>query len=90
MAWRIPDATKIPPSRRVRIEVALGVASAVLLALTMAWPDWIERFFGLAPDAGDGSAEWGLALAFGVAALVFFADAGRMWRRRARASAASK
>ncbi len=25
-------------------------------------PDWIERIFGLAPDGGDGSAEWGLAI----------------------------
>lgn len=69
---------------RFWIETALGMSSAVVLAMTLAWPDWIETIFGLEPDAGDGSAEWGWAIALAVATLVFFADAGRTWWRIAR------
>jgi len=32
--------------------------STVLSVLTVAWPNWIERAFGVDPDAGDGSLEW--------------------------------
>jgi hypothetical protein len=58
--------------------------------MTLVLPDWIERLFGLSPDGGDGSAEWGWVIAFAAATLVFFADAARWWRRTARAPAASK
>lgn len=68
-------------------EIGLGVVSALLLALTLAVPDWIERVFEVEPDAGDGSAEWGLALALSIATLVLFVDAGRIWWRAARAEA---
>ena len=79
---------RLPP--RFWVETVLGAASAAVLALTLALPDWIERIFGLEPDGGDGSAEWGWAIAFAVATLVFFADAGRMWWRTARPRVASK
>ena len=75
---------------RFWVEASLGAASAAVFALTLVWPDWIERSVGLAPDAGDGSTEWGWAVALAVVTLVLFADAGRMWRRTVRASAASK
>ena len=75
---------------RFWIESVLGTASAVVLATTLAWPDWIERIFGLEPDGGDGSVEWGWAIALAVGTLVCFADAGRTWWRTTRASAASK
>lgn len=78
------------PSLRLRIETALGVASAALLALTLAIPNWIERFFGFEPDGGDGSAEWGLAISLAIATLVLFGDAYRLRSRSARASAPSK
>lgn len=44
--------------------------------------DFIERFFGLSPDNGDGSTEimWLVALAAVIAAAAYF----RMKRRRAR------
>ena len=77
--------TRLP--LRFWIESAFGLASAVLLAMTWVWPDWIERLFGLEPDAGDGSAEWGWAVAFAIATLVLFVDAGRAWRRAAREAA---
>jgi len=75
---------------RFWIETALGAASAAVLAMTLVWPDWIERLFGLEPDAGDGSAEWGWAVAFAVATLVLFADAGRTWWRTTSASDGSR
>jgi hypothetical protein len=75
---------------RFWVEMTFGVASAALLAMTLAWPDWIERVLGLAPDGGDGSAEWGWTAGFAIATLVFFADAGRTWWRSARAPAALK
>jgi hypothetical protein len=78
------------PSLRWRIEAALGAISAVLLALTLAIPSWIERIFGFEPDGGDGSAEWGLAISLAIATLLLFADAHRLRSRAARASAPTK
>ncbi len=75
---------------RLRIETALGAASAALLALTLAIPNWIERFFGFEPDGGDGSAEWGLAISLAVATLLLFGDAYRLRARIARASAPTR
>ena len=44
--------------------------------------DFIERFFGLSPDNGDGSTEilWLVALALVIASIVYF----RIQRRRSR------
>jgi len=64
-----------------------GVISAALFALTLWVPDWIERAFDLAPDGGDGSAEWGLAAAFAVASIVLVSDAALVWRRSQLSSA---
>jgi hypothetical protein len=78
------------PSLRWRIETALGVVSAALLALTLAIPNWIERFFGFEPDGGDGSAEWGLAISLAIATLMLFGDAYRLRSRSARSSAPTR
>ena len=64
---------------RFWVEVAFGALSAALLASTLVWPDWIERLFAIAPDGGDGSAEWGWAITLSVVTLVCFLDAGRRW-----------
>ena len=66
---------------RSSVEAIFGAISAALFALTICVPDWIERAFDLAPDGGDGSAEWGWAAAFAIASLVFVADAALLWRR---------
>ena len=75
-----------PLPKRFWFETILGIVSAAALALTLAVPDWFERLFDLAPDGGDGSAEWGLAAALAVATVMLFADAGRIgWRHSKRA-----
>jgi hypothetical protein len=68
---------------RVRfwVEAALAVISPACLALTLAWPQWIEGIIGLEPDGGDGSAEWGWTFALGAATVVCIAAARRTWKR---------
>jgi hypothetical protein len=68
-------------SLRLWIEAALGACSALLLAITLVWPDWIERVFGVDPDGGDGSTEWGLVVTLVVLTLAAFGLAWRDWRR---------
>ena len=67
--------------RFVWIEVVLATVSATCLAATLIWPHWIEDITGLEPDGGDGSTEWGWALAFFVAMIVCIAAARRTLKR---------
>lgn len=69
---------------RIWAEVFLGLMSTAFLALTILLPDWIEMLFGLMPDAGDSSAEWGLALSWALVSVLMFAFAGRTWRKHVR------
>jgi hypothetical protein len=69
---------------RFWVEMVLGLMSAALLALTIDVPDWMEVLFGLAPDAGDGSAEWALALFWATVSVLMFGFAGRTWRKHVR------
>jgi hypothetical protein len=71
-------------SGRLWVELALAVVSASLTVLTLAWSAWIEGLFGVNPDAGSGSSEWGISLAFVVATVALAALAGRTWRRDRR------
>ena len=61
--------------RNVRLrfwaECALAGLAAILAVLTAVWPNWIELLFGADPDGGDGSAEWGIVIAFAVVAIIF-------------------
>lgn len=66
---------------RFWVEVASACISAACLALTATWPHWIEDFFALEPDGGDGSTEWGWALALCVTTIVCIASARRTWKR---------
>jgi hypothetical protein len=56
---------------RFWVECGLAVLSTVLAVSSMIWPNWIELVFDADPDGGDGSFEWGIVLAFVLAALVF-------------------
>jgi len=75
-----------PLSAAFWTELAFSIISALLTALTLAWPDWIEGIFEVAPDAGTGSSEWGIALAFTVVTLMLAALTRRTWRRDRRNS----
>ena len=69
--------------RRLRMEVLLAVISAILCALTLVFPEWIEELTGLEPDAGSGALEWITAGLFLAAAVVSAVAARRDHRRLA-------
>jgi hypothetical protein len=67
--------------RRFWSEVGLGAISAVLLIITAAWPDWIEKVLGIDPDGGSGSLEWAIVIVLAVCAVTLPLLAGNEWRR---------
>ena len=78
-----PSDDGLPPRwpLRVKLEAALAAICAVLAVVTWFVPDWIEQIFEVSPDDGSGEAEWGIVLAFAIAALVAGWLARRDWRR---------
>jgi hypothetical protein len=67
------------------IEFVLALLSAAALAMTLVWPQWIEIIFGLQPDAGDGSGEWGVTVGLTATTVVLAALASRSWRKSSAA-----
>ena len=55
---------------RWSVEAVTAALFAVITVVTVLWPDWIEGLTTLEPDAGSGSAEWGLVLASGAVAVI--------------------
>jgi hypothetical protein len=76
-------------SAKFWVELALTVISALLMVLTLAWPDWIERVFDVDPDGGSGSSEWGITLAVIVGTMALAALTGRTWQRDRRSTGLS-
>jgi len=76
-----PPEAKLRWPPRVMLETALAGICAALAVLSFFIPDWIEQFFDESPDNGSGEAEWGIVLAFAIAALVAGWLARRDWRR---------
>jgi hypothetical protein len=70
------------------VRLALAAASAVLLVVTMAWPDWIELVFRLDPDHGSGWLEWAIVVVAFALTVTFSMGARHQWRRFAAAAAA--
>ena len=56
---------------RFWIEVVLAVVTAALLLLTLISREWIEKVFGVEPDASSGALEWGIVVALAVATVAF-------------------
>jgi hypothetical protein len=65
---------------RLSIELLTAVLAIALLAASLMSPDWIEKTLGLAPDSGDGGAEWGLSFAATAVFVVASWLARREWR----------
>ena len=65
---------------RYRIECLLTAVSAAAFVLNLVVPDWLEAAFGIAPDGGDGTTEWGVALVLLVTTVLLFVRA-RLDRR---------
>ena len=63
--------------------LALAAASAALLVVTVAWPDWIELVFRLDPDHGSGWLEWAIVAVALALTVTFSMGARRQWRRSA-------
>ena len=57
--------------RRLVVETVLAIVCVLLAVLTSFVPDWIEQLFGFSPDEGSGDLEWGIVVAFAVAAVAF-------------------
>jgi hypothetical protein len=69
---------------RLIIETALAAIFAVIFAVTLLWPDWIELVFGADPDQGNGAAEWAIVAVSGSLAVVSILIARTEWRRQQR------
>jgi hypothetical protein len=66
---------------RALVEAGLAAASAALLLLTLASPEWMEAVFHVHPDAGDGSLEWIIVCLLLVSTVLLTATARSDWRR---------
>ncbi len=74
------------PRRRFWLEtIGAGTCSAVAL-LTVISSDWIEAAFGIDPDHGSGSLEWGIVAVLVGVALCLAVAARTEWRRAVPAS----
>jgi hypothetical protein len=62
-------------------ESVLGVLTSALLIITTAWPDWIERVFGVDPDGGNGAVEWAVVVVLATSTLALSLMARSEWRR---------
>lgn len=65
---------------RAWIATASAAVGLILSGVTLVVPDWIERMFDVAPDAGGGEAEWLTAVVFLAVAVVCSGWATLEWR----------
>ncbi len=77
----------LPARVRFFLETVAAVFGMLLAAITLVWPDWIERVFGVDPDGGSGLDEWLIVAASLSVALVSALLARREWRARSPLSA---
>jgi DMSO/TMAO reductase YedYZ heme-binding membrane subunit len=67
--------------RRFWLESILGSITGVITVVTLFWHDWIEAFFGVDPDKGNGSAEWLVVLTLLILTAALTVRARFEWRR---------
>ena len=68
---------------RARIELGLAAVFAVLTAVTLVWPTWIESLTGLEPDRGSGEAEWWIVVVLAAVSATSAIAARIEWRHHA-------
>jgi membrane protein implicated in regulation of membrane protease activity len=66
------------------VEIVLATMAALLAALTVVIPDWMERIVAVDLDGSSGSLEWQLTAAMFLAAALLSASAFRQWRKAPR------
>ncbi|HYT84183.1 MAG TPA: hypothetical protein VEK86_12050 [Gemmatimonadales bacterium] len=66
---------------RFCVELGLGVASGLLLVVTLTTREWIELVFRVDPDNGSGALEWVIVTCLVLLTLFFTALARREHRR---------
>jgi len=75
----------MPDMRTIRfrfwLEVVLGSACLVLLIVTLISAEWIELLFGVDPDGGSGTLEWGIVGVLAAGTLAAGGFARQEWRR---------
>lgn len=69
------------PRTRFWFESTLGAVTAALVLLTLVSREWIELFFGVDPDGGDGSLEWAIVGVLAIACAASVLAARAEWRR---------
>ena len=72
---------------RFWLESGFALAAAALAIVTAIVPDWIETVFGVDPDGGNGTVEWGITAAFVILTIVFVIAARVEYRRTAPSGA---
>jgi hypothetical protein len=65
---------------RFWIEAAIAIAGTALLVLTLVEPQWIERVFGVDPDAGSGALELAISVGLILVAGISWLLAAMEWR----------
>ena len=77
---RRPPPSPHPP-RPILLLGTLAATTGLLLAVTIAIPDWIEAVFGVDPDRGNGALEWLVVTALTIAFISLAGATGTQWRR---------
>jgi hypothetical protein len=62
-------------------ETAASLLSFALLVATLISPEWVEVVFGVEPDGGSGTLEWGIVIGLAAATILSITLATREWRR---------
>jgi hypothetical protein len=74
-------AAPLRPRRRLYVEAALAALGLALFVLTLVLRDWIEKIFGVDPDAGNGSFEYLISIGLVVVTLAATFLVRAEWRR---------
>jgi hypothetical protein len=66
-------------------EALACILSALAIAATLVWPQWIEAVLGVDPDGGSGDSEWTITAGLCAFFAIMLLAARREWKRAAAA-----